>query len=217
MLEAIIKGGYIMIPLVALSILALAVIIDRIRAFRLAEVDTTDLRARVIELLQTNRVDDAIGECERFRGPVASVLLVGLHKFRKLRQLRRDASEIEGNVTRTMSDYAPHVIEALEKRLNLLALIATVSPLLGMTGTVTGMINSFDAMRQMGGLEGGAVAGGISEALITTAAGLLIAIPAVIAHNIFSRRINRYVLQIEETATELIDFITLEKGQTRTE
>jgi len=211
MLEQIIKGGYIMIPLVGLSIVALAVIIDRIRAFRLAEVDSSALRTRVIDLLEDNRVDEAIEACERFRGPVAAVLLVGLHKFRKLIGLGRDPAEIEGNVTRTMSDYAPHVIEALEKRLNLLTLIATVSPLLGMTGTVTGMITSFDAMRQMGGLEGGAVAGGIAEALITTAAGLLIAIPAVIAYNLFSKRVDHYVLEIEETATELIDFITLER------
>jgi len=211
MLEQIIKGGYIMIPLVALSIMALAVIIDRIRAFRLAEVDSSALRTKVIDLLEKNQIDEAIGACERFRGPVSAVLLVGLHKFRKLVSLGRDAAEIEGNVTRTMNDYAPHVIEALEKRLNLLTLIATVSPLLGMTGTVTGMITSFDAMRQMGGLEGGAVAGGISEALITTAAGLLIAIPAVIAYNLFSKRVDRYVLEIEESATELIDFITLER------
>jgi len=213
MLEQILNGGYIMIPLVGLSILAIAVIIDRVRAYRVASVDAGALRGEVIDLIEENKVDDAIAACERFQGPVAAVLLVGLQKFRRLMRLGRSAAEIEGNVTRTMSDYAPHVIEALERRLNLLLLIAAVSPLLGMTGTVTGMIRAFSKVAELGAIKGAAVAGGISEALVTTAAGLIIAIPAVIAHNIFSRKVDRYVLDIEESTTELIDFITLEKSQ----
>ncbi len=209
MLQYIIDGGYVMVGLIACSIVALAVIIDRVRAFNIASIDANALRYRVIELLEQNQVDDAIAECERFKGPVAAVLLVGLHKFRRLMQLNRPVAEIEGNVTRTMSDYAPHVIEALEKRMNLLTLIATVSPLLGMTGTVTGMIGAFTVMAEMG-MDAGGVGAGIAEALITTAAGLLIAIPAVVAHSIFSRKVDRYWLAIEESSTELIDFITLE-------
>jgi biopolymer transport protein ExbB len=213
MLEPILDGGFMMIPLIALSVLALAVIIDRVRAYRVASVDTDALRERVIDLLQADKVDEAIAACRRFGGPVAAVLMVGLHKFGRLRQRSRSTAEIEGNVTRTMSDYAPHVVEALERRLNLLTLIGTISPLLGMTGTVLGMIRSFGVLGEMGVLEGGAVAGGIAEALVTTAAGLLIAIPAFIAHNLFSRQVDRYVLQIEESATELIDFITLERAR----
>ena len=210
MLEYIIDGGWIMFPLVALSVLALAVIIDRVRAYRVASVDSDSLRDSVLDLLQQGRVDEAIAACERFKGPVAAVLLVGLHKYRRLKDRGRMPSEIEGNVNQTMSDYAPHVVEALEKRLNLLTLIAAVSPLLGMAGTVVGMIKAFTVMAKQG-LDANAVAGGISEALITTAAGLLIAIPAVVAHNIFSRKVERYVLDIEESATELIDFITLDQ------
>ena len=213
MLEYLINGGFIMVPLLALSILALAVIIDRVRAYRVASADSDSLREKVIEHLQGNRVDAAIGECQAFKGPVAAVLLVGLHKYKKLRELSRSGGEVEGNVTRTMNDYAPHVIEALEKRLNFLTLIASVSPLLGMAGTVTGMIKSFDVMASIGGLDAGMVAGGISEALITTAAGLLIAIPAVVAYNLFSRQVERFVLEVEESATELIDFITLETAE----
>lgn len=213
MLEHIIKGGPIMLPLLALSVLALAVIIDRIRAFRTASADTDAFRDKVIESLETEKFEDAIADCEAFGGPVAAVLLVGIHKYRRLRERNRSLTEIEGNVTKTMNDYAPHVIEALEKRLNLLTLIASVSPLLGMTGTVTGMIKSFGVMAEIGGLDASKVAGGISEALITTAAGLLIAMPAVIAYNIFSRQVDRHILEIEESATELIDFITLEHGE----
>ena len=213
MLEYIIKGGPIMLPLVGLSILALAVIIDRVRAFRTASADTDALRERAIELLEAGDLGGAIAECERFGGPVAAVLLVGIHKYRGLKERSRSVAEIESNVSKSMNDYAPHVIEALEKRLNLLTLIASTSPLLGMTGTVTGMIRSFGVMAEIGGLDASLVAGGIAEALITTAAGLLIAMPAVIAYNLFSRQVDRHVLEIEESATELIDFIALERAK----
>jgi biopolymer transport protein ExbB len=209
MLEYILKGGYIMYPLIFLSVLAIAIIIDRVRAFRLAEGDSSSLRDEVIRRLEEGEIDRAIGACEKTRGPVAAVLLIGLYKYRQLAMRGRGMTEIEANVNKTMTDYAPHVIEALEKRLNLLIMIASVSPLLGMTGTVTGMIGAFAEMRE-GGVDAGGVAGGISEALITTAAGLLIAMPAVIFHSIFSKKVDRYVLEIEESSTHLIDFITLE-------
>lgn len=209
MLRYILEGGFVMFPLIFLSMLAVAVIIDRIRAFRLAEGDTTSLRQNVIKALEEGEIDQAIETCQSDRGPVAAVLLVGLHKFRQLVARGRDMVEIEANVNKTMGDYAPHVIEALEKRLNLLSMVGSVAPLLGMTGTVTGMISAFTEMQQSG-VGGEAVAGGISEALITTAAGLLVAMPAVVAYNIFTKRVDRYVLDIEETATGLIDFITLQ-------
>jgi biopolymer transport protein ExbB len=143
---------------------------------------------------------------------VAAVLLVGLHRFKKLAKLGRSPAEIETNVTKAMGDYVPHVMEVLEKRLWILSMVATISPLLGMTGTVTGMIRSFTAMSAMGGLEGNVVAAGISEALVTTATGLLIAMPAALFYHIFSRKVEQYVLEIEESGTKLIDFITLEHG-----
>jgi len=212
MLEYILNGGPLMIPLLLLSTLALAVIIDRLRAFKAAEVDASSLREQVLDRLEDNDLDRATQACVDFGGPVAAVLLVGLNKYRKLLERGRSLTEIEGNVNKTMSDYAPHVIEALEKRLNMLLLVASVAPLLGMTGTVTGMIRSFNSMAEASGLDAGAVAGGISEALITTAAGLLIAIPSVVFYNVFTKRVDRFVLDIEESATELIDFITLEDG-----
>jgi biopolymer transport protein ExbB len=210
MLVHILDGGAIMIPLMLLSVLAVAIIIDRVRAFREATVDTSKLQAAVISNLEQGRVDEAIRECESARGPVAAVLMVGLLKFRKLLQRKRPLAEIEGNVTKTMGDYAPHVLEALEKRLNLLIMVASVAPLLGMTGTVTGMIRSFQSLAGAGALDATAVSTGIAEALVTTAAGLIIAIPAVVAHNILSKKIDRFVLDIEESSTQLIDLITLD-------
>jgi biopolymer transport protein ExbB len=199
-----------MIPLMLLSVLAVAIIIDRIRAFREATVDTSKLQDAVTDNLEQGRVDEAIRVCESVRGPVAAVLMVGLLKFRKLLQRKRPLAEIEGNVNKTMGDYAPHVLEALEKRLNLLIMVASVAPLLGMTGTVTGMIRSFQSLAGAGALDATAVSTVIAEALVTTAAGLIIAIPAVVAHNILSKKIDRFVLDIEESSTRLIDLITLD-------
>lgn len=208
MLKHILDGGPIMLPLLILSMVAIAVIIDRIRVFRLAQADTSALRETIITQLEEGQVEDAIRECEAHKGPVAAVLMVGLVKYRKLMKRGRSLTEIEANVNKTMADYAPHVIESLEKRMNLLAMIGMVSPLLGMTGTVTGMIASFGTMSS--GLDAGAVSVGISEALVTTAAGLIVAIPAVVAHNIFGKKVDRFILDIEESATDLIDYITLE-------
>jgi len=213
MLEYILDGGFVMIPLMLLSVLALAVIVDRVRVFRLADVDTAALRSKVGEHLEDGQIDEALSVCRRFKGPVAAVLLAGLARYRKLRGRGRSATEIEINVGKTMADYAPHVVETLEKRLNLLTLVGSVSPLLGMTGTVTGMIASFHAMAEAGGLEAGGVAAGISEALITTAAGLLIAIPSVVAYNLFSKKVDKYALEIEETTAEVMDFISLGRAQ----
>lgn len=210
MLEHMLDGGPMMVPLMLLSVLALAVIVDRIRAFREAEIDTAGLQETVITNLEKGDVDGAVKECEDFKGPVAAVLMVGLLKFRKLLHRGRPLAEIEANVNKTMGDYAPHVIEALEKRLNLLAMIGSVAPLLGMTGTVTGMIRSFRSLGEAGALEATAVSDGIAEALVTTAAGLIIAIPAVVAYSILSKKIDRFVLAIEESATKLIDLITLD-------
>ncbi|MFC1600897.1 MotA/TolQ/ExbB proton channel family protein [Candidatus Sumerlaeota bacterium] len=208
MLKHILDGGPIMIPLLMLSVMAIAIIIDRLRVFRIAQADTAPLREAVIRQLEGGQIEEAIRECETRKGPVAAVLMVGLVKFRKLLARGKSMTEIEANVNKTMTDYAPHVIESLEKRLNLLAMIGAVSPLLGMTGTVTGMIASFESMSS--GLDAARVSTGISEALVTTAAGLIIAIPAVVAYSIFAKKVDRFILEIEESATDLIDFITLE-------
>jgi len=213
MLEYLLDGGPLMLPLLACSIAALAVIVDRVRAFRAAEADTVHLRARVTDCLDGGRVDDAVALCQKSRGPVAAVLLAGLDRYRKLLARGRAVIEIETNVKETMEDYAPHAMEPLEARLNLLSMVGSVAPLLGMTGTVTGMINSFNTMAELGGLDAGGVAAGIAEALITTGAGLLIAVPAIVAYNVFARKIDKYVLEIEQTMKELIDFISLGRPQ----
>lgn len=207
MLEYILNGGFMMWPLAALSVLSVAVIIERWNVFRMAGVDDRELRKTLFAQLRDRNVDDAVDACAAGEGPVAAVLLAGLRRYRKLLALGREGRDLEDAVARTMSEYAPHVINALERRLNMLLMIAGVAPLLGMTGTVTGMIRAFRDMAGAGGIAGDVVASGISEALITTATGLIIAMPAVVFYNVYTRRVDEITLRIEESATELVDYI----------
>ena len=113
-------------------------------------------------------------------------------------------------VKTSMEDYAPQIVATMDRNIGILPIVAGLSPLLGMTGTVTGMINSFDSMATQTNLEATAVSGGISEALITTAAGLLVAMPAVIAYNIFTKLEDGAVSEIDKACTALVDFIALD-------
>jgi len=210
MLQYILDGGVMMVPLLALSILAVAVIIDRLRVFRLADVDNDAMRERIHTGLRGGATGEAVQACRDFEGPTAAVMLVGLQSYDEINSRGRARDEVETFVAQSMQDYAPHVLDLLEQRLNILAMVGTAAPLIGMTGTVVGMIMSFNSMAQVGGLDAGAVASGISLALVTTAAGLIIAIPSVIYHNVFSRKVDRHRLQIEESANALIRFIALE-------
>ena len=205
MLEILLDGGWMMLPLLLCSIAVIAIIIDRVRAFRAAAVDFTGLRKNVRDLLFAGKTDEAIDACAASSGPVAATLLVGLQRYVRMKAKGRSLQDMETTVTKTMEDYAPKAINGLERRLNALILISGISPLIGMTGTVTGMIRSFDVMAASAGLDPGAVAGGIAEALITTAAGLIIAIPAVVAYNVFVRRIEDYTMAIESAITDVAE------------
>ncbi len=209
MLEHILDGGPIMIPLLGLSILGVAIIIDRIRVFRMAAVDTEAMRETIIKELEKGNIEEAIEACEKTRGPLAAIMMEGLLRFRKMLRMGKPIQEIRENVDTAMSEFAPHVIDALERRLNVLSTIAGVAPLLGMTGTVTGMIAAFATLAESG-MDAGGVGQGIAEALVTTAAGLIIAIPALVAFRVFERRVERFILEIEELSTEFTDTIALE-------
>ena len=125
MLEYILDGGIVMFPLLFLSILSVAVIVDRVRVFRAAETDTARLQAQVADCLDDDRLDDAVGTCKRHAVPIAAVLLVGLERYQKLLSRRRGTAEVEANVTKTMADYAPHVVEALRRLIEMRETMAT--------------------------------------------------------------------------------------------
>jgi biopolymer transport protein ExbB len=215
MLETIVEGGVMMIPLIVCSVLALAVLIDRAWAFHQhRKIDSRALRAKILELLANDKVDEAAVLCSNTPGPVSAVLLAGLQSYLKHRQRADSVASLTTIMEKAMDDYSLHALSAVGKRLNVLSTVGNAAPLLGMTGTVLGMIAAFTGMMEEG-VTGKAVAGGIAEALITTAAGLLIALFAVIPYNVFTAMADKVELEIEEAGSELLDFIatSVEHGQ----
>lgn len=210
MIEQILKGGMLMIPLMICSLVCLAVVYDRWFAFREnRRIDTRSLRSKVLGRLRDNDIPGAIGECESARGPVASVILAGLRSYQQLRGKNEAAETMRLVVGQVMEDYSAQAMSVVNKRLDVLTTIGMAAPLLGMTGTVTGMIASFAGLADAGsvGGGGGVVANGIAEALITTAAGLLIALAAVIPQSVFNRWSDEIELEIEEGTSEFVEFI----------
>jgi biopolymer transport protein ExbB len=210
MLENILKGGPIMVPLVICSLVSLAVVFDRWRAFREnRKVDTRSLRAKVLTHLRANNIEGAISECESSNGPIASVLLAGLRSYSQLSGKGESSETMRLVVGQVMEDYSAQAMSVVNKRLDVLTTIGTAAPLLGMTGTVTGMIASFAGLADAGsvGGSGGAVANGIAEAMVTTAVGLIIALLAVIPQSVFNRWSDEIELEIEEGTSEVVEFI----------
>jgi biopolymer transport protein ExbB len=206
------KGGLFMYPILLMGIVAAGVIIERYRSLKMLSTDSEELRSRVQELLNADNVEEALQLCHGEQGPVPAILSSGLRKFLVLRRLNYDAGRIEEQVVKSMDDYSVHVVAALERHLPVLATVSSVAPMLGFLGTVSGMIKSFqDIVEQMGETNiVESAAHGISQALLTTCFGLIIGIPAFIAFNYFTSVINRFVLEVEESATELIEAVTLQ-------
>ncbi|NQT94445.1 MAG: MotA/TolQ/ExbB proton channel family protein [Lentisphaerae bacterium] len=208
MLETIIKGRTMMIPLMICSILSLAVLVDRVWAFYVnSKTDTRALRAQLMRLLRRGQVKEAALLCMNTPGPVSAVLLAGLQSYQKLEQ--RSPENLRMTVRESMEDYALHSMSAVEKRLWILSTVGNAAPLFGMSGTVLGMIKSFDKLAEAG-LDAAAVGSGISEALITTAAGLLIALAAVIPYSIFTSMAQEIELEIDEASSEMLEFLAQE-------
>jgi biopolymer transport protein ExbB len=209
MLEQILKGGPLMVPIMACSLVSLAVVYDRWCAFREnRRIDTRSLRSKVLAHLRANNIDAAISECAATGGPLASVMLAGLRSYQQLKDKKENAETMRLVVGQVMDDYSAQALSVVNKRLDVLTTIGIAAPLLGMTGTVTGMIGSFGGMAEAGGVGGGGVvAAGIAEALITTAAGLLIALSAVIPQSVFNRWSDEIELEIQEANSEIVEFI----------
>lgn len=217
MLETIINGGPLMIPILICSIAALAVLMDRGMAFyRHSKIDNRSLRANVLKLLEENRVQDALNLCASTPGPLSAVMLVGLQSFVKKGKLNITAESLGNLVGKAMDDYTSHALQAVESRFNVLSTVGNAAPLFGMTGTVTGMIKSFGALAGAGALNAGIVGAGIAEALITTAAGLLVALMAVIPYNLFMAKTEKLNLEIDQAVAEMVDFIILRSEMKKT-
>jgi biopolymer transport protein ExbB len=210
MLEHILKGGPMMIPLVICSLISLAVVYDRWTAFKKnRRIDTRSLRAKVLEHLRLNNVNAAIDECVSTKGPVAAVMLTGLRSYSHLQGKNEKSETMRMVIAQVMEEYSAQAMSVVNKRLEFLTTIGTAAPLLGMTGTVTGMIASFAGLADAGSIggSGGLVAEGIAEALVTTAVGLIVALMAVIPQSVFNRWSDQIELELEESSSEMVEFI----------
>jgi len=198
------KGGPVMWPILILSIIGFAVMIERAWVLRKARINVNEFLAKIRKALMVNRsLRDAVKICEQYQGPVASVMKAGLLKH----------GQPKDDVEKTIENAAMYETTRLERGLAVIATAANIEPMLGFLGTVTGMINSFDALAKSGLSNPGLVAAGISEALITTASGLIIAIPMQLAYNYFTTRINKFVRDVETSTNMLLEtYGEMERG-----
>lgn len=196
-----------MIPLMICSVLSLAVFLDRLWAFYSnSRIDTRALRAQLMRHLKRGEVKEAALLCTNTPGPVSAVLLAGIQSFVKLE--KRTPENLRLTVGEAMEDHAIHSMSAVERRLWILTTIGNSAPLFGMTGTVVGMIKSFEKLAESA--DAAAIGIGISEALITTAAGLLIALGAVIPYSVFSSMAENIELEVDEASSEMLEFLASE-------
>ena len=197
-LETLTQGGWIMVPILLLSFLAAYLFVERLMTIRKANVEPAAITQRVRKYVQTGDVRGAMGYCEAQGKPVTRILRHGLER------LGRPISEIQDAV----QAQGKHETFELEKRTELLASIAGIAPMLGFLGTVTGMIQAFQEIQALqGNVNPSVLAGGIWEALLTTAAGLIVGILALFFYNFLHTRIKRLINDMERSATDFIDLL----------
>ncbi len=197
-----IKGGNFMWWLLTVAVIGLVFIIERFITLSRAKVNTRKLIGTVITTLKTEGVHAAAEECQKWRGPIAAILYSGLQKADKGDEAVEKAIGTAGVIEMSF----------LERGLVWVSSVANIAPLIGFLGTVSGMINAFEAIANSDQVNAKLVASGISEALITTATGLVIAIPATLGYNYFVSAIDRFTIEMEEAAMELIEALDILKG-----
>ncbi|MFM1885147.1 MAG: hypothetical protein RL026_304 [Pseudomonadota bacterium] len=200
MWELFLAGGPLMWPILLCSVLAVAIIAERSWSLQSARVCPPELAAKVRRLVETQQFTDRMLAALADGAPLGRLLHVALQHRNRPREVLRERLEDTGR----------QVVHDLERYLPLLGTIAGVAPLLGLLGTVTGIIKAFDALSATGGGDARLLSGGIAEALVTTAAGLIVAIPALVAARALHSRVDRLVLHMEREASEFVD--ALEAG-----
>lgn len=207
MFELIQSGGWLMIPILICSVLAMAIIGERFWSLRRSRVAPKHLVAQIYHMRKKNQLDMNAIQALKDNSPLGQVLASGLVNMHHSREIMKESIEESGR----------HVVHELEKYLNTLGTVAQISPLLGLLGTVVGMIKVFTVITAQGVGNPSVLAGGISEALITTAAGLTVAIPTVIATRHFRRQIDDIVVYMEQEAIKLVEVIHGQRDATHME
>ncbi|TRZ49507.1 MotA/TolQ/ExbB proton channel family protein [bacterium] len=200
--QVFLAGGPVMWPILLCSIFALAIAVEKFWHLYRIKIDTQEFLRNILDNMKKHQTKEALQTCDSTNSPIARILKAGILKYDRTRDQIKEAIE----------DASLYEIPRLEKNLTALATIAHVSPLLGLLGTVTGMVRAFQMIQAKSTsfhpVSPGDLAGGIWEALITTVAGLVVAIPTFVAYNYLVSRINSFILEMEKAATELVNFLT---------
>ena len=194
MLELVKSGGWLMAPIILCSIAAMAIIVERLWSLQRARVVPEDLVARAWQWATTGELTEERIQALREGSPLGRILAAGFASRDLDREFMKESIEEVGR----------HVAHELERYLSALGTIAAITPLLGLLGTVIGMIKVFAVITAQGVGEPRMLAGGISEALITTAAGLTVAIPSLLFHRVLRGRVDELVVTMEQKALELM-------------
>ncbi|HSB97523.1 MAG TPA: MotA/TolQ/ExbB proton channel family protein [Spongiibacteraceae bacterium] len=195
MFEIIKAGGWLMLPIIACSIIAVAICVERLLALRARKIAPPQLLGEVWAWVKNNQLDaNKLRELKQ-GSPLGLLLATGLTNARHGREIMKESLE----------ESAAVVVYGMERYLNALGTVALIAPMLGLVGSVMGIMNVFNEIRFHGTGDPGILAGGISEALITTASGLIVAIPATVMHRFFNGRITSLVLMLEQETLKLVD------------
>lgn len=202
------KGGPIMWPILLCSVVAFAIVVERLVQLRKAQIDTKVFMEQISKSLKRNKIMEALELCDRTPGPIAHILKAGI--------LKHDRPRAE--VRESIEDASIHEVPRLEKNLPVLATVAHIAPLLGLLGTVTGMVAAFQVIENkasgLNPINPGDLAAGIWEALLTTVAGLCVAIPTFVAYNYLVSRVDGFVLDMERSATDLLNILAEKRDGT---
>jgi len=184
----------------ACSILSFTIFIERLMQLRKSEIDTNSFIINMRKSIKDGNIVEAIGVCETIGGTIANIIRAGLIKHNRSKEQIENAMEIAGLIE----------IARLEKNAKLLSIIAYITPLIGLLGTVLGFIQAFAEMRMSGLVDISATRIGeaMEYALVTTAAGLVVAIPSIIAYNYIVSRVEGFILEIQTTSSEIVDLLT---------
>ncbi|MDD5291814.1 MAG: MotA/TolQ/ExbB proton channel family protein [Candidatus Omnitrophica bacterium] len=201
-IEIVNKGGPVMIFIILCSIFGLAIAIEKRWQLHKAKIDTDKFLADILSTIRKLKIKEALEICDSVKSPISRILKAGIIKYNDSREEIKEA----------MGDAALYEIPKLEKNLTALATIAHISPLLGLLGTVTGLVRCFQTIQLKASsavpVNPGDLAGGIWEALITTVAGLMVAIPMFVIYNYLVSAVNNFILDMERSATELVNFLS---------
>ena len=195
MFEIVQAGGWLMIPIILCSVISAAICVERFWALRRQQIAPRNLLAQVWNWIKNSELDAKRMRDLKNGSSLGQILAAGITNHRRGRDIMKESIE----------EVASHVVHELERYLNTLGTVAAITPLLGLLGTVIGMIRVFTSIKLEGIGNAAVLAGGISEALITTAAGLTVAIPSLFFYRFFQRRINELAVSMEQEALKLIE------------